>query len=189
MEIGEYRGLDMKMQILFLDIDGVLNCKNSKTYYNAEYPEKYSLDERLWKNLQKFLSRFPDVKVVIHSGWIKHKDDPNYTWDMGHPELGIKLKTQLPEVVDRLGDRFFGYVPYMKGKSKSKRIAQWLLDHDALDNPKCQCIVLDDDRSDYAELLELEKYCNVCVKFTNTNTGFDSVSLSDAIEIGEVIFK
>lgn len=177
------------MKLLFLDIDGVVNCKNSKTYYNAEYPDKYGLDERLWKNLQKFLSRFPDVKVVIHSGWIKHKDDPNYTWDMNKPELGVQIKSHLQEVIDRLGDRFIGCVPYLKGKSKSARIEKWLLDNNSLNDPKCPCLVFDDDRSEYASLLDLEKYCNICVKFTDTRTGLDAVALSDAIEIGEVIYK
>lgn len=175
-------------QILFLDIDGVLNCRKSKTFYDLDHPEKYSIDEDLWNNLEIFLKKFPKVKVVIHSGWIKHYDEPNYEWDMGHPENGVKIKTLLPTVVSRLGDRYIGHVPYLKGKPKSSRIEQWLSDNMYF-NEDYKAIVLDDDKSEWTNILDLEKYPNVYVHFTNTETGLDSMSLLNLIEKCEVIFR
>lgn len=176
-------------KILFLDIDGVLNCKNTNTFYSADHPESYGIDEHLWNNLQKFLNKFPDVKVVIHSGWIKHKDNPNYAWDMGKPELGIKIKSKLQEVINRLGDRYLDCVPYLKGEPKWVRIKQWLAKNNMLNNPNCQCLILDDDRSNYTNLFALEVYPNVYVRFTKAETGLDDMTFMDLIEIGDVIFK
>lgn len=178
-----------KQKILFLDIDGVLNCKDTNTFYSIEHPETYGIDEHLWNNFQKFLNKFPDVKVVIHSGWIKHKDEPNYVWDMGHPELGVKIKSKLLEVIRRLGDRYLDCVPYIKNEPKWIRIETWLTQNNMLSNSNCPCIVLDDDRSSYTNLFALERYNNVCVKFTKPETGLDDMTLMDLIEIGDVIYR
>ena len=176
-------------KILFLDIDGVLNCKNTNTFYSAEHPESYGIDEHLWKNLWKFLNKFPDVKVVIHSGWIKHKDDPDYVWDMGHPELGVKIKSKLNDVIEGLGDRYLDCVPYLKGEPKWIRIELWLARNGMLARDNCQCLILDDDRSDYTNLMALEGYNNVYVHFTDANTGLSDIQLVKIFEIGDMIFK
>lgn len=176
---------------LFLDIDGVLNCRNSGTYYDVvKSPEEYAIDEHLWGNLQKFLDKFPNVKVVIHSGWVKYADDPDYTWNMNCPEKGFVVKTLLPEVIKRLGDRYIGHTPYLKFKPKHDRIIAWL-DQNGFFNREnqSQCLVLDDDTSDYSRIGDLEEYDGVYVHFTSTASGLDDMELMNIIEIGEVIFK
>ena len=177
------------MKLLFLDIDGVINCKETRTFYSTEYPESYGIDEHLWGNLQKFLDKFPDVKVVIHSGWIKHKDDPDYEWDMGRPKLGIKIKSKLQDVINRLGDRYLDCVPYMQGEPKYVRIEFWLSQNNVLFDKDSPCLILDDDRSYYTNLLALETYGHVYVKFTNPDTGLNDMELANIIEIGEVIYR
>ena len=175
--------------ILFLDIDGVLNCERSNTFYDPKHPETYGIDEHLWKNLETFLNRFPDVKVVIHSGWIKHRDDPNYEWDMGRPELGVKVKSQLQTVIDRLGDKFLDCVPYMEGEPKFVRIEFWLAHNNLLFDKTRSCLVLDDDRTDWTGLLRLENYENVYIHFTSRENGLNDVELANVLEIGDVIFS
>ena len=180
--------MQKKQNFLFLDIDGVLNCTNTNTFYDIGTPDSYGIDEQLWSNLQKFLNEFPNLKVVIHSGWTKHKDNPNYEWNLNHPELGIKIKTKLPDVIQRLGNRYFDCVPYIKGKPKKTRIEKWLTDNN-LSLSNCQCLVIDDDRSQYTDLKSLEKYPNITVYFTDKTVGLDNQCLNDILEIGKSIFS
>lgn len=156
--------------ILFLDIDGVLNCKNSKTYYDINCPESYGIDMKLWDNVKSLLNRFSDIKVVIHSGWIKHKDDPNYEWEIGK---GVKVKTLLPKVIELLGDRYIGCVDYIKGQPKSERIKKWIIDNIGCEEYAGRAIVIDDDTTEYTNLLSLANIDGFVVFFTNSNFGFD----------------
>ncbi len=51
--------------IIFLDIDGVLNCND----YKNERPESYFVDEDKVKLLSKLFHEIEDVKLVLHSAW------------------------------------------------------------------------------------------------------------------------
>jgi hypothetical protein len=119
----------------------------------------------------------------MHSGWIKYKDDPNYSWDMGHPETGITVKTLLPKVIEKLGKKYIGCVDYIKGKPKSYRIEKWLKDHNALDNYDWKVVVVDDDKSEYTNLRDLKKFVNVDVVFTDSNVGLDGKTLDQIVEL------
>lgn len=176
--------------ILFLDIDGVLNCKKSGTFYGVvKSPEEYAIDEHLWGNLEKFLAKFPSVKVVIHSGWVKVANDPESCWDMDLPAKGFKVKTLMPEVIRRLGDRYIGYTPYIPSSSKYDRIVAWLEQNGFFKDNHAQCLVLDDDNSEYSRIGDLESWGGVYVHFTDTENGLDDMDLINIIEIGETIFK
>ena len=52
------------MNIIFLDIDGVLNSKSGTTNI-----EKFGLDDKLISNLKFILHSVPDTKIVISSSW------------------------------------------------------------------------------------------------------------------------
>lgn len=174
----------MTNKIIFLDIDGVLNSHNSGTFYSLDHPENYSINEELWNHFKRILDKFPEISVVIHSGWIKHADEPNYEWDMGCPEKGIKVKTLFPKVVNRLGDRYIGHVDYIKGKPKSVRIEKWLRDHDILENFDYKVLIIDDDDSEYTNLFDLvKKYSNVYVYFTDSDRGLDSTAFKELVNL------
>lgn len=73
------------MRLLFIDFDGVLHstCAELDNSYFCWLPE-----------LEKLLSKFPDVKLVVHSTW-------RYEY---HNE-------ELRELLGPLGDRFIGSAP------------------------------------------------------------------------------
>ncbi len=51
--------------IIFLDIDGVLNCND----YKKERQEDYFVDEEKVKLLSKLFHEIEDAKLVLHSAW------------------------------------------------------------------------------------------------------------------------
>ncbi len=51
--------------IIFLDIDGVLNCND----YKKERQEDYFVDEDKVKLLSKLFHEIEDAKLVLHSAW------------------------------------------------------------------------------------------------------------------------
>jgi hypothetical protein len=60
------------MKVLFLDIDGVLNCESTKEKIGERggiFVAMHGLDARLVKRLKDWLALHPDVKVVISSTW------------------------------------------------------------------------------------------------------------------------
>jgi len=166
-------------RILFLDIDGVLNCHSTHTYYDPDYANNYSIDPACWLNLEKILNKFPYMKVVIHSGWVKTIDDPNYEWDMGFPERGIKVKSLIYEVIKRLGNRYIGHVKYLKGRSKHDRIQEWLSSH-LQEFETNKIVVVDDDQGTFSRIKDLESYPYIKVFFTDPNVGLDELT-ADAI--------
>ena len=166
---------ETRRKILFLDIDGVLNCHLSMSYWSPKHPELYRIDEDCWDCLHRLLDSNPDIEVVIHSGWVKTKDDPDATWDMGTGDPDVFVKTLLPEVVRRLGRRFIGFVPYIRHKSKFVRILAWLsengFDPVHIDDMNVTIVVLDDEDDGWTNLRQLRNFPNIYVRFTDPQVG------------------
>ena len=128
------------MNILFLDIDGVLNSAKlwardkpkSNTYMTRELCERFSA----------MLDQLPDVKIVMSS-----------TWRMGYYDKAIDMLSK--HGVSK--DRFIGKTPIggtirLSGISESVErgieIQQWLDAH-----PGVEKFVILDDNSDMAHLM------------------------------------
>lgn len=64
------------MKVLFLDIDGVLNCPTTKERIGGEgiFAAMIGLDARPVNLLLNWLALFPEVKVVLSSTWRLHPD-------------------------------------------------------------------------------------------------------------------
>jgi hypothetical protein len=111
--------------IIFLDIDGVLNCNQRYAVYNYPriFPEHVELFERIVKAC-------PEVKIVLVTNWkgIIGKD--------ATAQYLAKAGITAP-VVDA--------TPF--GPTRGDEVHNWLVAHDALTTP----YVILDDRTDYAE--------------------------------------
>lgn len=141
----------MKPILIFLDIDGVLNNESSGTMYTvAKKSEDYAIDENNFNTLKKIFSEFEDnVKVVVHSGWIKYQDNPNATWETKNK----RFTTLLPSVITKLGKFYIGCVDYFPKTSKKFKILKWLEKHSEYDS--WLKFILDDDESDYTGLNQI----------------------------------
>jgi len=92
------------MKVIFLDIDGVLNC--SKTHNPRNLP--YVIDPKLLKRFERLLER-TGAKVVLSSTW---RYDPAGLFS-----------------AKRQGVPFIGVTPDMPHKPRRKEILSWLKGH------------------------------------------------------------
>ena len=113
------------MKVIFLDIDGVLNC--SKTANPRKFP--YVVDKRLLARLQKLLNR-TGAKVVLSSSW---RLDP----------VGL-LAAKYWKVP------FIDVCPDKPGSPRRMEILDWLSDH-----PKATRYAIIDDEDDELDGLAL----------------------------------
>jgi hypothetical protein len=107
-----------KMRIIFLDIDGVLNCASTKN------PRKlpYFVDRKLLKRFKRLVQR-TKAKVVLSSTW---RYDPAGLFSAKH-----------------WGIPFIGAIPDMPSKPRSVEIKTWLKHH-----PNVERFVVIDDEDD-----------------------------------------
>jgi hypothetical protein len=113
------------MKVLFLDVDGVLNC--STTRNPRHFP--YVVDQRLLTRLQKLLDR-TGAKVVLSSTW---RLDPVGLFAAKHS-----------------GVPFIGVCPDKPRSPRRKEILSWLADH-----PKATRYAVIDDEDDELDELPL----------------------------------
>ena len=113
------------VRIIFLDIDGVLNCK--KTPNPRELP--YVVDSRLLRIFQRMVAR-ARAKVVLISDW---RHDPAGLFSARY-----------------WGIRYIDVVPYLPKRSRGEQILLWLRKH-----PKVTRYVVIDDDDDQLDSLPL----------------------------------
>jgi HAD domain in Swiss Army Knife RNA repair proteins len=113
------------MKVIFLDIDGVLNC--SKTPNPRKFP--YVVDKRLLGRLKKLLDR-TEAKVVLSSSW---RLDPVGLYAAKH-----------------CGVPFIDVCPDKPRSPRCKEILGWLSDH-----PKATRYAVIDDEDDELDDLPL----------------------------------
>jgi hypothetical protein len=122
-DTGRFRSYVMK--VLFLDIDGVLNC--SKTRNPRHFP--YVVDQKLLARLRKLLDR-TGAKVVLSSTW---RLDPVGLFAAKHA-----------------GVPFIGVCPDKPRSPRCKEILTWLADH-----PRATRYAVIDDQDDELDDLPL----------------------------------
>lgn len=148
------------MNIIFLDVDGVLNSVN-KLIETHEKTHKshsgylYPFDEICLENLQT-LVRETNSKLVVTSSWRKDEEGKNILLEM------LKKYDLKKDVM--------GFTPILSNEERSKEIESFL---DTL-NIKPNFIILDDD-SDFGDLLPF------LIK-TDKNTGLTYENVQEAIK-------
>lgn len=147
------------MNIIFLDVDGVLNSKNKliSVYNETGKPHSgynYPFDEKCLENL-RILVQLTNSKLVITSTW--RMDD-----------IGINTLLNILKVYN-LDKEVIGYTPIL-GTKRELEIKEFLA---SLDNEP-NFIILDDD-SDFNELLPY------LIK-TNIQTGLAIDNVENAIK-------
>jgi hypothetical protein len=123
------------MRIIFLDIDGVLNSRQSKIYnIRKNGPPTTLLNREVWcpiacSNFQHILEKLPDVHVVMSTSWRLNNSFEELR-DLLEP-LGI------PRV------RIYGMTPREseKGNQRGHEIQDWLDAHEEVTD----FVIIDDD--------------------------------------------
>jgi len=119
----------MPMKIIFLDIDGVLNSRNTTrmTSWGSTFVE-----DALIRNLKHVIDE-TGAEVVLSSNWRYDRDDPSLNMEF------LELRDELA----RYGICFYGFTPELHDRGKD--IDQWVKEH-----PKTTNFVILDDKKDIA---------------------------------------
>lgn len=116
-------------KIIFLDVDGVLNCNGTTRRTASGY---MFVGNRQLKNL-KHIINVTGAKVVLSSDWRYDRDDPKWNGDY------LELRDELL----RHGIQFYGFTPELPSAHRGAEIAQWLDEHREVSD-----FVILDDRTD-----------------------------------------
>lgn len=135
----------MDMKVLFLDIDGVLNCMYPTPSDSHEWIDldewRYGFNPELVARL-RFIIANTNCKIVVSSSWRHHTNYAPYQPDRNWRDiLSEKLRCPREEV-------FAGETGYDKKGRRGMEIKQWLAEHPEVD---AYCVVDD-------EIVDIEPY-------------------------------
>ena len=133
------------MNVIFLDIDGVLNSKSG-----TNLTEKLGLDDKLIVNLKHIIDSVPNTKIVISSTWRAFEYDEIHT----SKEIPWRIVLTHKLGFTNIGDIIIGDTPYFARCNKNRRgleIKCWL-DENRIDKKVNQFVIIDDEISDITEI-------------------------------------
>jgi hypothetical protein len=151
-------------KVLFLDMDGVLNCHHSKPEVKGE---KWVIDRKLVNRLNVVFEVCKDVAVVLSSTWKEAVKD-------GTIDINEKLVA-----AGYTGPKIVEMTPYLcelDGWQRGREIKQWLEKH-----PEVEKFVILDDEDD---MLDLKSHL-VQTDYWSEEGG---VTATDVQKIVEVLF-
>lgn len=119
-----------KIKVIFLDVDGVLNCKRTRSRTKSGYT---FVDNSKLEMVKKIIL-VTGAKVVLSSDWRYDRDDDEYNQEF------LELKERL----ESKGIFFYGFTPVINGGChRGAEIQAWLDEHDEVGS-----FVILDDRQD-----------------------------------------
>ena len=162
----------MDTKLLFLDIDGVLNCTEVADKNPVNDERCYGLNPALVANLKKVVAS-TGCKIVVSSSWRYFKDYEPFSKNC---EWRKVLAGMLGYDADSL---FIGDTPKVSG-TRGKQIVQWLSENcEKLHSPVKICVV-DDEISDIVG--EISKHVVVKTDYMHGLTESDADSIIEIFE-------
>lgn len=154
------------MNIIFLDIDGVLNSKSG-----TNLTEKFGLDDKLIVNLKHIIDSVPDTKIVISSSWRVLEYDEIHT----SKEIPWRIVLAHKLGFTNISDIIVGDTPIFMDNDKNRRgreIKHWL-DENRIAKKVNQFVIIDDETSDITEIFPnntLKIDSNVGLTYSNAKS-------------------
>lgn len=127
------------MKVLFLDIDGVLNCEKTFVNRHNEYLNTGVRQIELENIMIQRLSRIvfsTGAKVVLSSTWRKFFYN-NGNAIVANCDKGAELLQRL----NNYNIEIYDITPYDENRNRAKEIYVWLMEHPEVDN----FIIIDDE--------------------------------------------
>ena len=154
------------MKAIFLDIDGVLNCYNSKSYCGIYT----GIDSDKIKRLARIVEK-TGAKIILSSDW-------RYDWEKYHKGL---VKKQCGKYLDnklwKKGKlRIYDKTPSIRLEWRGHEIAQYLIDHPEI----TEWVIFDDNLFD--DFYD-NKYIEGHFIGTDDEFGLTDKNVEEAIEI------
>ncbi|MCR5388813.1 MAG: hypothetical protein K6E56_06160 [Lachnospiraceae bacterium] len=167
------------MRIIFLDVDGVLNCAYTKDRHNGIM----GLDERFIKNLKQLVEKSTereDTRIVLSSSWRAGKDK-NGESIPGHLRyLNEKLNSYGMEIYDETPIIRWTKDRKVYSKHRGREISAWLYQHR---NDEIKgFVILDDEVSGDFEKYKLDSFLVKSV-YKSAEGGFIEPLIEKALKV------
>ena len=160
--------MEIKNKIIFLDVDGVLNYRFSKSYFIDKEGCYRGIDNFLVKKLKRIVDE-TDASIVLTSTWKDSFEIGAYKQEKKHAKyLSNKLRREGLKIVDKTSEPEWKY--------RGLGITSWLEKHPEVTD----WVILDDETFDYREIGDK---CFKHFVFTNEDTGLMDWQVDEAIKI------
>jgi hypothetical protein len=163
----------MEEKILFLDIDGVLNCMFPTPSDNYEWIDldewRYGFNPELVARL-RFVIANTNCKIVVSSSWRHHTNYAPYQHDRNWRDVLVENLHKTRE------DVFAGETGYDKEGQRGREIQQWLSEH-----PVDAYCVVDDETVDIEPYIDKDKIVKTDMKY--------GLTIEDARRIIDILNK
>ena len=156
------------MKVIFLDVDGVLNCKDSKSHCG----EYVGVDSDKVKRLKQIVDA-TDAVLVLDS-----------TWRLGYNHNNEVINNPIKYLQNKLGKhhmRIVGFTPDLgsNGVHRGREIQTWLQHNDDVVK---EWIVFDDDIFDDFDACGVTQHL-IKTEFCSPNGGLQDNHVQQAIEM------
>ena len=155
------------MKVLFLDIDGVLNCMCPAPMQDNDWIDldewRYGFNPDLVARLRYVIAN-TDCKIVISSSWRHHRSYAPYRPDMNWRDvLAEKLRRTRDEII-------IGETPTDSMGQRGREISEWLREHEV----ESYCVV-DDEVVDILPYIDSSKVVKTDMKCGLTKADADGI--------------
>ena len=127
-------------KILFLDIDGVLNSKNSGTMWNSEILKEYDLCNDCLYQVKRILNE-SGCEIVWITSWRNHSD--NYIWQFELNNKWYSFKSLFAQAREYFKDYKQSICDHLYRRNKADDIEYYIAKNN-IDKNKDRFIILDD---------------------------------------------
>lgn len=144
------------LNILFLDIDGVLNFlpKNHNNSYNGRFLYGEEIEPKLVKNLNRVCENVPNLKIVISSSWRGDMKKTIWALKFAGFEYIENIIGKTPHNISVTKKNFNGKIvelqpPYiLLYQHRAEQILKWILDNPGISKKILDFIIIDDESTD-----------------------------------------
>lgn len=150
------KAIEKDLNILFLDIDGVLNyaSRTPANSYNGRFLNGEEIEPKLVKKLNKIFEEVPNLKIVVSSSW--RGNMKRLVWALRNAGFryieNIIGKTPRATAVTEKhynGETIELTPPYtLLYERRSQQILKWFLDNPGISKRMNNFIIIDDEKYD-----------------------------------------
>lgn len=182
------KAIEKDLNILFLDIDGVLNYASPTpaNSYNGRFPNGEEIEPKLVKKLNKIFEEVPNLKIVVSSSW--RGNMKRLVWALRNAgflyiETIIGKTPRATAVTEKPynGETIELTPQYtLLYERRSQQILKWFLDNPGISKRMNNFIIIDDEKYDISGKMGFNFLDQYFIQ-TNSDIGLSNTNVQSII--------
>lgn len=182
------KAIEKDLNILFLDIDGVLNyaSQTPANSYGGRFPNGEEIEPKLVKKLNKIFEEVPNLKIVVSSSW--RGNMKRLVWALRNAGFryieNIIGKTPRATAVTEKhynGETIELTPPYtLLYERRGQQILKWFLDNPGISKRMNNFIIIDDEKYDISGKMGFNFLDQYFIQ-TNSDIGLSNTNVQSII--------